>query len=260
MSLFSRGEEAKKQLENQNGGGGLLDSDKAFIKLKAGESRKVRILTKFDYVAYKAHGHFKNNIYTQPCIKPAGERCMLCEAAEYSGDLVGTRIGTAKNMKGESVSEWNSMYAKKRVIFAFVDLEDDMIRVFDATKNQADALIQTIDEYGDDLDDMAFTFKRTGDKLDTTYSLNPIMPKKMKEVQETFDKYDGKEVPDELFEEALYARSTDEQAKELVKAGFPVEEVFGITVDMSEDGDGDEKPEPIEDDKSNEIGEDDLPF
>lgn len=253
MSIFTRGEEAKKALENQGGGGGLLDSDKGFIRLRVGDSRKVRILSKVDYVAYKAHGHFKNGIFTQPCIAPAGERCLLCEASSYDGELVGKRIGTVENMKGESVSEWNSMYAKKRVLFAFVDLEEDMIRVFDATKTQAEGLIQTIDEYGDDLSDMAFTLKRTGERLDTTYSLNPIMPKKMAEVQEAFDKYDGKEVPDELFSEALHARTTDDQAKELQKSGFPVEEVFGITVDLSDGG-----SDVVADTK--DVSDEDLPF
>lgn len=245
--IMGRGDEAKKAIES---GGGKLDLKKAFIRLKAGASRKVRILTKFDYVAYKAHGHYTNGIYTQPCIKVAGERCLLCEASNYEGDLV----DTVKNQAGKEVSEWASMYAKKRVLFAFIDLEEDMIRVFDATKAQADGLIATIDEYGDELEDIAFTFKRTGDKTETSYTLNPIMPKKMAEVQEVFDKYDGQEIPDEIFEEALQARTTDEMAKDLKKAGFPVKEVLGIDVKVaaSENEEGrdtsnEDEGEPIED-------------
>jgi len=256
--IMGRGDEAKKAIEGNSGGG--LDLKKAFIRLKAGQSRRVRVLTKFDYVAYKAHGHFTNGIFTQPCIKVAGERCLLCEAANYDGEHVGGLIDTVKNMKGEEVSEWASMYAKKRVLFAFVDLEEGeegedgnpegMLRVFDATKNQADGLIATIDEYADDLEDMAFTFKRTGEKQDTTYTLNPIMPKKMKELQPTFDKWDGEEIPDSLFEEALQARTTEEQAKELQKAGFPVKDVFDI--DVKEEKDEDEG-EPIEDDPTDDF-------
>lgn len=257
MSIFmGRGQEAKKAIEN-TGGNESVD----FIRLKAGESKKVRILSADDYVAYKAHGHFQNGIYTQPCIKVAGERCLLCEAAQYDGELVGKRIDTVKNLKGESVSEWSTMYAKKRVLFAFVDLEEGNVAVFDATKNQADGLISTVDEYADDLDDMAFTFKRTGEKLETTYSLNPIMPKKMKDIQETFDKFDDEEIADKVFEDALQARSTEEQAKELQKAGFPMKEVFDMEIDLSDDDEGSDEPEAeAQPDDGKEVNDEDLPF
>jgi hypothetical protein len=235
--IMGRGDEAKKAIESK---GGSLDLKKAFIRLKAGQSRKVRILTPQDYVAYKAHGHYAKGVYTQPCIAVAGERCVMCEAANYNGDLV------EKDKDGKSV--WNQMYAKKRVLFAFVDLEEDMIRVFDATKAQADGLIATIDEYADELDSIAFTFKRTGEKNETSYTLSPIMPKKMTEIQEVFDKYDEAEVKTELFEEALQARTTEQQAKELQQAGFPVKDVLGIevTISTSENESSEDEGEPID--------------
>lgn len=254
--IMGRGDDAKKAIEG--GGGNRLDLKKAFIRLKAGESTRVRILSKIDYVAYKAHGHYTNGIYTQPCIKVAGERCLLCEAANYDGELVdGVTIKKVKTQRGDMVSEWASMYAKKRVLFAFVDLDEDMIRVFDATKNQADGLIATIDEYADDLDDLAFTFKRTGERNETVYSLNPIMPKRMEEVQETFDKYDDAKIEDAIFEEALQTRTTDEMAIDLKKAGFPVKEVFGIDVKATEEGEA-EEAESIEGEE--EVSDEDLPF
>lgn len=235
--IMGRGDEAKKAIESKVGS---LDLKKAFIRLKAGQSRKVRILTPQDYVAYKAHGHYAKGVYTQPCIAVAGERCVMCEAAKYDGDLV------EKDKDGKSV--WNQMYAKKRVLFAFVDLEEDMIRVFDATKAQADGLIATIDEYADELDSIAFTFKRTGEKNETSYTLSPIMPKKMTEIQEVFDKYDEAEVKTELFEEALQARTTEQQAKELQQSGFPVKVVLGIevTISTSENESSEDEGEPID--------------
>lgn len=245
--MLGRGDDAKKAIESGGSNGGL-DSKKAFIKLKAGESRKVRILSVRDYVAYKAHSHFQKGIYTQPCIAVAGERCLMCEATKYDGE---------KDEEGKSV--WNQMYAKKRVMFAFVDLEEGavdtdgnpkgMLRVFDATKKQADALISNIDEYADDLEEIAFTFKRTGEKNETSYSLNPIMPKKMKELQPTFDGWEGHEVPDEIFEQALQVRSTDEQAKELQQAGFPVKDFLGYEVKV------DSKAEEEKQDEKEDEGE-----
>lgn len=234
--ILGRGEDAKKVIAGEN-----IDFNKAFIRLKAGESRRVRVLTKYDYVAYKAHGHYNKGIFTQPCIKNTGERCLLCEAANYDGDLV-KRV---KNYKGEEVSEWSPMYARTRVLFAFVDLDDDEIKVFDATKSQADGLIATIEEYADDLDSIAFTLKRTGERADTTYTLSPIMPKKMKEVQEVFDKWDGHTVSDDLFIKALQPRTTMEQAKELQQAGFPVKEVFGIEVNDEDAGVPIDEDDPV---------------
>ncbi|WP_163530918.1 hypothetical protein [Halobacillus ihumii] len=253
--ILGRGDEAKEAIKNQGGG---LDLKKAFVRLKAGESRKVRVLSARDYVAYKGHTHFTNGIFTQPCIHVAGERCLLCEAANYEGELVGGLIGTTKTQQGETVSEWAGMYAKKRVLFAFVDLEegakdDDgnpegMLRVFDATKNQSDNLIANIDDYADELEDVAFTLKRTGEKNETTYSLNPIMPKKMTEVQATFDKWDGKEVPDKTFEQALQERTTEEQAKELQKAGFPVKDALGYEItEVAKDNESESEGDKNED-------------
>lgn len=241
--ILGRGKKAKEALEKTS-----VDLSKIFLRLKAGQSRKVRILSPYDYVAYKAHRHFGKGIYTQPCIKVADERCLLCEAANYDGDLV------EKDDNGKSV--WNQMYARTRVLFAFVDLESDELRVLDVTKNQSEALIATIDEYAEDLDSVAFTLRRTGERNDTTYSLNPIMPKKMKEIQDVFDKWDGKEVSDELFEEALQARTTEEQAHELFEAGFPVKEVFGIEVRPKSSSKEDEG-EPISEDEGKDEA---LPF
>ena len=270
MSLImGRGEAAKKELEsNQNSG--QLDSKKAFIGLKAGQSRKVRILSPEDYITYKAHGHYANGVQTTPCIAPLGERCLLCEAANYDGEHVGGLIDTIENRAGDAVSEWRPMYAKKRTLFAFVDLEEGeldedekpegMLRVFDATAKQSSALIASIDEYADDLDDMAFTLKRTGDGTSTVYSLNPIMPKKMKDLQPTFDKWDEATVNDELFEEALVVRSTEDQAKDLLKAGFPVKEVFDIDVTSSKEDESKEAPKAEAKTDSDEVSDEDLPF
>jgi hypothetical protein len=236
--LLGRGDEAKEALKSKGGG---IDFKKAFIRLKAGESRRVRVLTAKDYVAYLSHGHFGKGVHTQPCIAPTGERCLHCEAKNYDGE---------KDKDGNSV--WNMLYAKKRVLFGLVDLdegENGMIRFFDATKKQGDGIIAAIEEYADDLDDMAFTLKRTGEKNETAYTLNPIMPKKMAEVQDVFDQYDETDpIKLELFEEVLQARTTDEQAQELQKAGFPVKDFLGYDVKIEEpqEGTDEDAGEPID--------------
>lgn len=209
--ILGRGDEAKKvmaQTVESN-----IDFKKAFFRLKSGESSKVRILSSQDYVAYKAHSHFNKGIFTQPCIAPAGERCLLCEASNFKHN---------GNVEGDK--EWESLWARKRILFAFVDLEEDCIRVFDATKNQAENLLASIEEYVEVLDEVAFTFKRIGEKNDTSYSLSPIL-KLNAELKDVFMKWEGQTIETSLFEQLLQPRTTEQQAMELHRAGFPVDEL-----------------------------------
>lgn len=222
MSIITaKGKQAAESANKEKGN--QIDFKKVFIKLKDGESMKVRLLSAEDYVEYMAHGSYNKGIYTQPCIKPAGEKCALCEASNYEGG--------EKDAFGKA--EWNHLYAKKRYIFAFADLETGELRVFDASKNQAKGLIASIEEYAEDINDVAFTFKRVGTSKDTTYTLNPIL--KMKGDDKTnFEALNGQEVEMSFYETVLQARTREQQIKELKDAGFPVAEVFGNEADAKD--------------------------
>lgn len=208
-------EKAQQQEQRQK-----IDWKKVHIRLKDGESVRVRILSPEDYVEYYAHGAFNKNIYSQPCIEPAGQRCALCEAAKYS-------------------DEWSVLRRKPRYLFAFADIDAGEIRVFDASKSQATALIGVIEEYADSLDQMIFTLKRTGSGQGTTYTL---LPKPVGATdKEKFAKFDGKVVDVSFFETVLRPRTRDQQIEELERAGFPVQEVFaGEVVTPVEEDDEDE--------------------
>lgn len=209
--ILGRGDIAKKMMER--GADNKIDFKKAFFRLKPGENRKVRIVSSQDFVVYKAHTHFNKGIFTQPCISPAEERCLFCEASNFK---------EKESVEGDK--EWESLWARKRVLFAFVDLEEDLIRVFDATKNQAETLMAAIEEYVDDLDEVAFTFKRIGEKNDTSYSLSPILKLKA-ELKDIFVKWEGQTIETTLFEQLLQPRTTEQQAMELQKAGFPIDQL-----------------------------------
>lgn len=214
MSIITaKGKQAK---ESVNKGGGNIDFKKVFIKLKDNQSIKVRILSSEDYVEYMAHGSFNKGIFTQPCTKVIGEPCALCEASNYEG---GEPDAYGK-------PEWNHIYAKKRYVFAFADIETGEIRVFDATKNQAKSIIGSIDEYADNVKEVMFTFKRVGSSKDTTYSLSPVLKMKPAE-QESFDKFNDAVAEVSFFEAILQSRTREQQVKELKDCGFPVIEVFG---------------------------------
>ena len=81
--ISAKGKQAAESANKTTGSG--IDFKKVFIKLKDGESVKVRLLGAEDYVEYLAHGSFAKGIFTQPCIRVTGESCALCDASNYTG-------------------------------------------------------------------------------------------------------------------------------------------------------------------------------
>lgn len=203
--VTARGKAAKESAnkkQNQD-----IDFKKVFIRLKDGDSVRVRILSEEDYVEYLAHGDYNLGIYTQPCIATDGQKCAHCEAANSGVE------GFEKN------------YAKKRYLFAVADLDEKIVRVFDATKGQTKGLIDSIESYADSIGEVAFTLKRTGTKTETSYTLAPIL--KLKPVdKEKFDSFNEQIIEDEFFETVLQARTREQQIEELQRAGFPVERLI----------------------------------
>ena len=219
--ITARGKAAKESATKANSS---IDFKKVYIRLKDGESVRVRLMSSEDYVEYKAHGSYNLGIWTQACLEPAGKPCALCEAAKtaYSDDI-------------------KNLYARKRYLFAMADLNTGELRVFDATKGQATNLIDTIEEYAENLGDVAFTFKRTGNKTETNYSLKPILKPKGDD-KEKFAKFDELEVTDEFFEAVLLPRTYEQQVEALTEAGFPVELIGASITENTEKSEDDVKP------------------
>lgn len=195
-----------------------VDLKELFIRLKDGESVKVRVLGLADYVQYKAHSDYGNKIYTQPCIAPTGKTCPLCTAGK-SGD-----------------EQFKNLYAKNRYLFAFADITTGKLRVWDCSYGQAKDLIGQIKEYADDINETAFNFKRTGTKTDTSYKLNPILKLKGDDVDK-FHAFDDASVELSFFESCLQPKSEQLMMDVLNEAGFPVSEYFPEYIPSSEQPD-----------------------
>lgn len=203
MSLITaRGQEVEKSINSKK-----VDLAKTYIRLKEGESIKVRLLGTNDYVEYASHGSFNHKIYTQPCIAPTGMDCPLCKASK------------------SGIEEYEILYPKKRYLFAFADITTGDIRVWDCSKSQAKTLLTAIKEYEEDIYDVAFTFKRTGTKMETSYTLMPIM-KLRGDDAENFHKFDDMKVEDEFFESVLIAKTPEYMMDILAESGFPMEQHF----------------------------------
>lgn len=206
MSLFTAvGQEAKKSA-NKKG----VDLKTAYIRLKENEAVRVRLLGVTDYVEYKAHGDFNLGIFTQPCIEPTGQECPMCIAAN------------------SGIEGFDRLKAKKRYIFAFYDIDMKQIRFWDASKSQATKMIAQIEEYADSINEIAFTFKRTGTKTETSYNLMPIL-KLDAAGKEGFESANGLKVEMSHFEDVLIPRTPEQMIEALEKAGFPVADFFGTT-------------------------------
>jgi len=186
-----------------------VDLKNAFIRLKDGESIHVRLLTDEDFIEYVSHESLAHKIYEMPCITPLGQDCPLCKASKVGGD------------------EWNkALYPRSRYMFAMADLDSGELKIFKATKSQARGLVETIQECPDELNEVAFVFKRTGNTKSTVYSLNAMTTKKFKEVEDAFAKFDGKEADIPFYEERLTPKSAPYLVHLLEEAKFPIEEHF----------------------------------
>lgn len=184
-----------------------VDLKKVFIRLKDNQSVKVRILAIGDYVEYESHSEFSSKIYTQPCIKPLGKTCPLCVASK------------------SGIEPFDKLTPKKRYLFAFADIESKELRVWECSKSQAKNLLSQIEEYKDDIQDIAFNFKRTGTKTETSYKLNPIL--KMKgDDYDNFHFFDDAKVEMSFFESVLVPRSEQTMMEILDEAGFPMKKYF----------------------------------
>jgi len=206
MSLFTAtGEDAKKSASTKS-----VDLKTVYIRLKENESVRVRVLGLTDYVEYKAQGEFSLGIYTQPQIDAVIGYASPLTVASKSG-----------------VEGFEKLVAKKRYIFALYDIDMKQIRFWDCSKAQATKMIGDIEEYADNISEIAFNFKRTGQKTDTVYSLNPILKLDAKG-KEGFEGAEEVAVQMTDFESVLIPRSVEQQIEALKQAGFPVEEYFAV--------------------------------
>jgi hypothetical protein len=236
MSLLTaRGQEAFDSATSKG-----VDLKKVYIRLKDGDSVRVRLLgiSETTVGEFKAHGDFKKGIYTAPCISPMGVECPYCVASN------------------SGVEGWDNFYARKRYLILFADIDAQAIRVWDASKQQGEAMLNLLEEYKESTEDMAFTFKRTGSGAsDTAYHLLPIL-KLDAQGKEKFAEAGKLEVPANFFDSVLIPRKREDMIENLRKAGFPVADFFDVTVDTEEGTDtgGDTEIGEITDIAETDIG------
>jgi hypothetical protein len=208
MSLFTaKGVEAQASANKTK-----VDLKKVYIRLKDGESVRVRLLgvTENTVREYLAQGDFNLGIYTQPDISP-----LLGEASPLT---------VASN---SGIEKFSKLYPKKRYLFVFADIDSGELRVWDASKTQGKSMLDLWTEYQESINDVAFTFKRTGTKTETSFNLIPIMKLKAED-KEKFEVFNDVEVPGDFLDNVLIPRTKEQQIEVLKQAGFPVDDFFNV--------------------------------
>lgn len=221
--ITAKGNQAKENANKKN----KPDLKKVMLRLKENESHKVRLLGVEDYVEYNSAGDYNLGIYNQP-------------VTADSPLLVAHAKGGEK---------FKALYKKSRYVFVFGSVQTGELVAWDASKTQAKALISTIEEYGDQdvLGELAFNFKRTGDKTETVYSLNPII--KMKpEDKDKFEVFNDVVIEPSFYEDILQPKDDEFIAKLLQEAGFDIAtHLPHITVtDAEPEENSEEQVAPIE--------------
>ena len=225
MSVIkAKGNEAKENANKRS-----INVKETLLRLKEGQSHKVRLLSADDYVEYQASGDYNLGIYNQP-------------VADDSPLLVAHKHGGEK---------FKDLYKKSRYTFVFASLETGKLVALDVSPNQAKTLFSNIDEYEEVLGEVAFNLKRTGGK-NASYSLNPIIKMKAEE-QEAFNKFDGQAVELAFYEALLQPKSDDFVARLLKEAGFDVETYLPHITIQELDTDGEDVKPINEDDEGEEL-------
>jgi hypothetical protein len=155
-----------------------------------------------------------------------------------SGELDPLCIASNSGIEG-----FDKLKAKKRYIFALYDIDMKQVRFWDCSKTQATKMISDIEEYKESIldgDVLAFNFKRTGNKTETVYSLNPIL-KLDEKGKEGFASADEVQVEIKDFEAVLIPRTVEQQIEALKQAGFPVDDYFSDAISNT-DVEGDVDP------------------
>lgn len=219
--IAAKGHEAVESASKQ-----AVDLKEAMIRLKDGESVKVRLLGSEDFVEYQALQEYSLGVYTQPSREPLGEKDYFVEAGKLAN-------------AGAVDEKFKGLYPKKRYLIAMADIATGKLRAWDASKSQFNNFVAQLEDYKELIDDgeeAVFTFKRSGNKTDTTYTLQYVPKPKAAEIA-GFHAFDGQTADIPFFESLLQPRTAKLQVSILKEKGFPVEEYFP-EIDLSEEGQG----------------------
>lgn len=238
MSIFTKVGAAAAAANNDDNGG----KDSPIVPFKVGSEYKV-VVTDVNAVAeYYGYGIFgKVNTFvpdSPPERSAKGYVTGNPSLWDQAADLIYKDAAAAKEAGNAALDEELRKEARlyrgsRRKLRAFYDLTSRKHIVVDLSSVQADAIATAIEENADDLSELAFKLAKKGGGKGTVVTLSPIIKvARDLSADEQAALAAVAEVPPfdyADFESCLYVSDREEQTKNLVIAGFPIERL-GLSI------------------------------
>lgn len=245
MTQYTFGQDAINALNASDDSNAVKNE---FAKLPIGKARKVKVIdpnaiaSVFTYSIYKLVNTFiaKNPSKKSRNGYPIADYTPFDKAWKYHKDL-------SQDFSDAHGQEAGKYRTKARSAIGFYDLTEGKLIVVDLTKAQAQVVTDAIAEYEDELTDLAFTLKKTGDPkqpTSTAVSLTPIINRKKGLTDEESKNFDNAptEFDFSLFDGIYFEMDEDAQVQALKQVGFDVSLIGydanaggGTAPDISED-------------------------
>lgn len=209
--ITKKGTDAVESAQKEN-----QDFSKFIKSLKSGTSFKVRVPSVDDVVEVYMHSVY-DVFYSTPCVTRDD---LYDQAVELlRGDQKLANDAGDTTLAEQLGKHAYNLTAKPRYLFGFINLEDGEPIIIDLSKKQAQGIITTIKKYEKRLNQLAFEISKTGSGQSTSVTINPLMfleedltEKELKNFKAT----EGKEVPEEVYENCLYVKQEREIAQDVI--------------------------------------------
>lgn len=188
-----------------------------FIKsLKSGTAFKVRVPSANDVVEVYMHSVY-DVFYSTPCTTRDDlyDKAVELLRADQKQEDANGNTALAEQLGKHAYN----LTAKPRYLFGFINLENGEPIIIDLSKKQAQGIITTIKKYEKRLNQLAFEISKTGSGQSTAVTINPLMflDEDLTEKElANFKATEGKQVPDEVYENCLYVKQVRENAQDLI--------------------------------------------
>lgn len=221
-----------------------------FTYLKSGDEYTVKV-PGLNMISEYVYGSFSKGIYSFVAENPSAKspKGFPTEYLTPFDKAWKHYKDQSDDWQDEMAQEANNYRATRKFTIGFYDLESGEPIMIEFTRNQANAVVDTIKQYEKRLNQFAFSLKKTGKGTSTAVSLSliPILDDLTDKQQKNFE-----ELPNDFdasnFDGLHYVMSDEEQLETLQRVGFDVS-LIGL-----------EAPKEDEKGSGEDVDAGDLPF
>lgn len=230
-------------------------SNAEYAKFSSGTTYKVKVLSTADILAFFNYGIY-GKVYSFVAKNPSVKSKKGYPVENYTPFDLAWKYHQDKTEEfGDHHStEASKFKPKQRFAMGFIDLDSGEPIIIDVSKNQAQAIMGSINKNEKKIDKKPFELSKEGKGTSTVVSLMPEDLEDLTDKQQKNFENAPEEFDTSLFEGLNYEAEEDEQLLRLQQAGFDITLIGYSQDDVKKDGE-EEKVESVKND-----GEPDLPF